>query len=77
MLKSECNNNRETTETNEVTRTLQQLTTALAGYSVYRVDAKGGGAFISQRFTLERSFCTSESEQKENYSQTLAVSAQL
>ena len=25
MLKSECDNNRETTETNEVTRTLQQI----------------------------------------------------
>ena len=38
---------------------------------------KGGGAFISQRFTLEWSFCTSESERKENYSQIYAVSAPL
>ena len=35
----------------------------------------GGGAFISQRFTLERSFCTSESERKINYSQVFVVSA--
>ena len=38
---------------------------------------KGGGAFISQRFTLEWSFCTCDNKRKENYSQTLAVSAQL
>ena len=30
---------------------------------------------MSQRFTLEWSFCTSESKRKENYSQVLAVSA--
>ena len=39
MLKSEHNNNRETTETNEVTRTLQQLTTALAVRPVNKADA--------------------------------------
>ena len=38
---------------------------------------KGGGAFISQRQTLEWSFCTSENKRKENYSQIYAVSAPL
>ena len=38
---------------------------------------KGGGAFISQRQTLEWSFCTCENKRKENYSQIYAVSAQL
>ena len=30
---------------------------------------------MSQRFTLEWSFCTSESKRKENYSQVFVVSA--
>ena len=76
MLKSECNNNRETTETNEVTRTLQQVDKRFSGMLCKQGGRKGGGAFISVH-VYEWSFCTSESERKENYSQTLAVSAQL
>ena len=66
----------ETTGTNALYELCNQLTTALAVRSVNKADAKGGGAFISQRKTLEWSFCTFE-RKKENYSQTLAVSAPL
>ena len=48
---------------------LNQLTTAFGGPLCKQGGRKGGGAFISQRFTLEWSFCTRESKLKENYSQ--------
>ena len=76
MLKSERNNQRETTETNALCELLNR-SNRFSSLICKHTRRKGGGAFISQRFTLEWSFCTSESERKENYSQTLAVSAQL
>ena len=53
MLKSERNNQRETTETNAPRELCNELAAAF-----------GGGAFISQRKTLEWSFCTFERKRK-------------
>ena len=53
-------NKRETTETNVPRELRNQLTTAFGGLFCLQGGRIGGGAFISQRFTLEWSFCTSE-----------------
>ena len=66
---------RETTETNAVVRTLQQVDNRFSGMLCKQGGRKGGGAFISQRQTLEWSFCTCESERKINYSQFFVASA--
>ena len=52
-----------------------KLTTAFGGPLCKQGGRKGGGAFISQRQTLEWSFCTCENKRKENYSQFFVVSA--
>ena len=52
-----------------------KLTTAFSGLLFLNSKRIGGGAFISQRFTLEWSFCTCENKRKENYSQSFVVSA--
>ena len=55
---------RETTETNAVVRTFEPVDNRFSGMLCKQGGRKGGGAFISQRFTLEWSFCTFDEKTK-------------
>lgn len=64
MLKSERDKKSEKRQKQTRLRELFNVDKRFCGLVCLHIRRIGGGAFISQRFTLERSFCTCEKQTK-------------